>query len=154
MKIDLKKISAEGVKLSGEETSSIIDIESETVSFKQPVYYQFRAALRRDTLLVRGRLETVGKFTCASCLREFERTIAVESFLVQKRIINRAGTIDLTEEIREDIILALPFKPLCRPDCSGICPVCGRDLNQGTCECTRDRSDSPFDQLNSKDYKP
>ena len=37
--------------------------------------------------------------------------------------------IDLTPLIREEVILATPLAPLCRPDCQGLCPVCGRDLN-------------------------
>ncbi|MDP2905278.1 MAG: DUF177 domain-containing protein [Candidatus Omnitrophota bacterium] len=43
--------------------------------------------------------------------------------------------IDLTEDIREGIMLDYPIKPLCKPDCSGLCPVCGADLNVHKCRC-------------------
>jgi len=43
--------------------------------------------------------------------------------------------IDLEPLAREAIVLALPLAPLCRPDCAGLCPTCGADLNEGTCGC-------------------
>jgi uncharacterized protein len=46
--------------------------------------------------------------------------------------------IDLTPLIREEVILAMPLAPLCRPDCKGLCPVCGRDLNEAPHEHERD----------------
>jgi uncharacterized protein len=41
--------------------------------------------------------------------------------------------IDLAEAVREHVLLNLPLRPLCRPDCAGLCPVCGKNLNQGPC---------------------
>jgi uncharacterized protein len=41
--------------------------------------------------------------------------------------------IDLSETIRQDIVLEQPLRPLCRPDCAGLCEVCGTDLNKATC---------------------
>ena len=49
--------------------------------------------------------------------------------------------IDLDEILREQIILALPMYPRCSPECRGLCPVCGIDLNQETCDCQRDEID-------------
>ena len=47
----------------------------------------------------------------------------------------RSRTIDLDQDIREEIILDYPIKPLCRPDCKGLCPRCGKNLNEGGCSC-------------------
>jgi uncharacterized protein len=47
----------------------------------------------------------------------------------------RDDTIDLGILAREQCYLALPMKPLCRPDCRGLCPQCGVNLNQATCDC-------------------
>lgn len=70
----------------------------------------------------------------------------------------REDRIDLNELLREQFYLALPMKPLCREDCSGLCPQCGTNLNTASCECapasedpglaalrplTRERSDRP-----------
>jgi uncharacterized protein len=43
--------------------------------------------------------------------------------------------IDLRDAVEEALILALPMKVLCRPDCQGLCPRCGRELEEGPCEC-------------------
>jgi uncharacterized protein len=45
------------------------------------------------------------------------------------------GQIDLSPELRDEILLAMPIGPLCRPDCAGICSVCGGNRNANPCEC-------------------
>ncbi|MGD9497735.1 MAG: DUF177 domain-containing protein [Armatimonadota bacterium] len=45
--------------------------------------------------------------------------------------------VDLSELVRQLLVLHLPVRSLCRPDCRGICPACGADLNETTCECER-----------------
>ena len=45
------------------------------------------------------------------------------------------GEIDLSPELRDEILLALPIGPLCRPDCAGICSVCGGNRNVTPCDC-------------------
>lgn len=49
--------------------------------------------------------------------------------------VNANHELDLTESIRQDIVVQQPLQPLCRPDCPGLCPDCGRDLNAGACDC-------------------
>ena len=49
--------------------------------------------------------------------------------------------IDLGEMMREQFYLALPMKPLCNDDCKGLCPICGTNLNRGTCDCNRQWED-------------
>ncbi len=46
------------------------------------------------------------------------------------------AVIDVTEAVREELALRVPAFPLCRPDCKGLCPHCGADLNAGPCRCT------------------
>lgn len=43
--------------------------------------------------------------------------------------------LDLREGVRQYILISEPAKPLCKPDCRGLCPNCGADLNQGPCRC-------------------
>jgi uncharacterized protein len=45
------------------------------------------------------------------------------------------GLIDLAPELRDEIFLAMPIGPLCRPDCAGICSVCGGNRNATACDC-------------------
>ena len=49
--------------------------------------------------------------------------------------INDRHHLDLTEAVRQYLVAATPLKPLCQPDCLGICPQCGRDLNAEICNC-------------------
>jgi uncharacterized protein len=56
--------------------------------------------------------------------------------------IDESQILDLSEALQQYALLTMPAKPLCRPDCAGICPSCGHDLNKYTCHCpsnTRDR---------------
>lgn len=45
--------------------------------------------------------------------------------------------LDLEDFVREDIFLSLPTKFLCKEDCKGLCPQCGKNLNGGSCSCTK-----------------
>jgi uncharacterized protein len=58
-----------------------------------------------------------------------------------------AAQLDLTDVVREELILAAPEFPLCREDCRGLCPRCGADLNQGPCRCAPD-ADQRWSALN------
>ena len=49
--------------------------------------------------------------------------------------------IDVDEVVKEQILLAVPTRMLCREDCKGICPECGTDLNKGECACKKDDID-------------
>jgi len=105
-------------------------------------------------ILVQGRLDTQVELTCSRCLglfvspltldieEEFFPTMDVSSGaslpLPEESgcfIINEHHIIDLTEAIRQYVLLATPMKPLCGEGCAGLCPVCGHNLNQGPCNC-------------------
>ena len=57
--------------------------------------------------------------------------------------------IDLEPLAREAIVLALPLVPLCRPDCKGLCPNCGADLNAGPCACETNNRDARWSALDA-----
>lgn len=59
------------------------------------------------------------------------------------------GRLDLDELLREDILLDLPSKYLCSPDCKGLCPKCGKNLNEGDCGCDRKEIDPRLEVLKS-----
>ncbi|MGD9904884.1 MAG: DUF177 domain-containing protein [Vicinamibacterales bacterium] len=61
----------------------------------------------------------------------------------------RDETIDLVDLVREQCYLALPMKPLCRPDCQGLCPTCGVNLNLERCSCETRWVDPRFAGLQS-----
>jgi uncharacterized protein len=49
--------------------------------------------------------------------------------------------VDITQDLKELVLVNLPMKPLCQSDCLGICPVCGANRNQGECGCEIDTID-------------
>ena len=88
---------------------------------------------------VSGRID----YRCARCLQPFDREFRVE---VRERFSPGAseeadeypiteGHIDLEPMVRDTLVLGMPFSPLCRPDCLGLCERCGGDRNLGECAC-------------------
>ena len=55
--------------------------------------------------------------------------------------------LDLREAIRQNLLLALPMKALCRENCAGLCSQCGKDLNEGSCDCVFEVEDDRFKSL-------
>jgi uncharacterized protein len=55
--------------------------------------------------------------------------------------------IDMADDVRQTVLLAVPLKNVCREDCRGLCPQCGRNLNDGACDCKETRVDGRWDKL-------
>jgi uncharacterized protein len=123
--------------------------------------------LRTDAgILVTATLTTPVRAECSRCLapttvvaqmsieEEFYATVDVvtgaplplpdepTAFLIDAHHI-----LDLCEAVRQQLILVEPMQPLCRPDCAGLCPVCGSDLNSGPCKCPPQQSDARWAAL-------
>jgi uncharacterized protein len=97
-------------------------------------------------VLVSGPLSGPMVLSCARCLKSFEADLRLE---LQELFVPRAtvsddeypmeeGAIDIEPMIRDAVLLSMPFAPLCRPDCLGLCERCGGDRNLGECVCRRD----------------
>ena len=56
-------------------------------------------------------------------------------------ISSEADVIDISNDVRDFAILAVPMKKLCSEDCKGLCPRCGKNLNEGECSCNKDETD-------------
>ncbi len=84
---------------------------------------------------------------CAKCAKDLSKklTVPVEHFLIDKLndednddyIVVPDMRLDLDELVTEDIFLSLPSRFLCQKDCKGLCPYCGKDLNEGDCGCKK-----------------
>ncbi|MEK7277040.1 MAG: DUF177 domain-containing protein [Chloroflexota bacterium] len=61
--------------------------------------------------------------------------------------VSDTGLLDLSPLLREDMLLAMPIRPLCRPDCKGLCPTCGQDRNTDPCTCEEDGVNPRLAQL-------
>lgn len=103
-------------------------------------------------ILVQGVLDTHIVAECARCLTPTLVPVALEleelfSYPPSPETIysvEETGNLDLAPLIREEAILAVPMGVLCRPDCAGLCPECGQNLNEGTCDCAREQIDPRF----------
>jgi len=118
------------------------------------------------SILVSGRLDTYTGGVCSRCLEEFEYPLSLdieeEFFITNDLVTGSAVTppvesgsftidenhlLDLDEAIRQYTLLAQPMKPICRNHCAGLCPQCGRNLNNETCKCKPVSADSPWAPL-------
>jgi len=61
--------------------------------------------------------------------------------------VDEHHVLDLYEAVRQYALLALPMKPLCKQECPGICPQCGKNLNEGKCSCPRRERDARWAKL-------
>jgi uncharacterized protein len=61
--------------------------------------------------------------------------------------IDEQHTLDLTEAVRQYSLLAIPMKTLCKKNCAGLCPTCGKNLNEGQCDCPKDDIDPRWSKL-------
>ncbi len=75
--------------------------------------------------------------------------------VAEVQVIPQGSTIiDITEDVRQTVLVAVPLKLLCREDCLGLCPHCGKDLNVGPCDCKPVEIDSRWEKLRAlKDPK-
>ena len=95
-------------------------------------------------ILIQANLRAALELECVRCLnpsRQRLQTQFTELYAFSRRYITESnlmmpetGIIDLTPVLREYMLLEVPISPLCRPDCKGLCPVCGNNLNETTCQ--------------------
>lgn len=112
-----------------------------------PLAYDAEATLLPgDVLEVRGRLRLPCACVCGRCGRDFRAEYAEEGWREDFDVAGQTS-LDLTESAREGIILALPSYPVCDEGCKGVCPRCGRNLNEGPCGCATAGEDSPWGAL-------
>ena len=135
------------------------------MDFLSPVKIDLRLVREGNKVLLSGRVEAELQLVCSRCLGPCRHCLSAELELIyyplsagiegdrelkEKDLLvsyYREGTIDLKEDVREAIILAFPLKPLCRPECRGLCPHCGRNLNEEKCECREEKIDPRLAKL-------
>jgi len=131
-----------------------IDPENPAVVEANNVAGNVKVTRLSQDLLVQGRASANVTLVCSRCLEEF--SLPVEGTLEEKYqpsidvltgrpvhraldeeddsafSINAAHEIDLYEPVRQALLVSLPIMPVCRPDCAGLCAVCGANLNEGS----------------------
>lgn len=109
-----------------------------------------------------GKIKTEFKLQCSRCLEPFQFPVDSElkaHFVPREELDKETGTehpevelsasdieieyydderVDIKQPVHDQILLALPFVPVCGEDCKGLCPECGNNLNKGPCGCAKD----------------
>ncbi len=105
-------------------------------------------------ILVQGDVAYPLTLTCYRCLTErtTDETLRVRELIESvpdddADYVLDGDEVDLEPIVRDHVVLALPLLPLCRPDCRGLCGICGADLNTAACSGHDDEADSPFASL-------
>jgi len=142
-------------------------LDGDEVKVRSPLHGTVTLMHTTDSILVTGTLETTLELVCDRCLEAFEAPVKIEleenfrpsidikSGAALPRIageelatlINGQHILDLSEVIRQDTLLGVPMHPICRPDCAGLCPQCGQNLNEGQCDCEIDTIDPRWSKL-------
>jgi len=113
-----------------------------------------------NDIRIAGGLATRVEMLCARCLEPITRDVARRFDLLYRPQGADAGKeelsvtaveadvgyyqgagLELEDVLREQVLLALPLKAICREDCRGLCPQCGQNLNQGKCSCAEPLED-------------
>lgn len=148
----MDKINVKNLLVSEVGTQRTFDINESIKAIGLPteiegkkVVGKAKAIRLEDTILIEGEFVAGTVLICDRCLENFKAHIP---FILEREynlnrskespdelFIDKLGDIDLTEAMREEIILAIPMKNICEEKCKGICAKCGVDLNKEECKC-------------------
>jgi len=132
----------------------------ERVSLIAPAAVNGKVRLSGNQVFVNGHVETRAQVECDRCLKPVELPVNVDFTLeyisdsdyesIETAELTEAemsvsvfdgAAIDVDEIVKEQILLTVPTRMLCREDCKGICPECGADRNTGECDCVTNDTD-------------
>jgi uncharacterized protein len=148
MKIIISEIPDDGLDAEFEETVTFDNVYS-------PVRAKLKIQKVGAEVVVNGNIKADIQMQCSRCLKDFKKDISFPVEAVFHPVEQLEGEehreikaeelnmgfyskdeLDLTDLVKEQIMLNLPMKPLCNDFCKGICLQCGADLNAGACGCT------------------
>lgn len=153
--LELLRIPGTRREISSEIDVAELGIDDERVSGPASVDLVLVSSV--DDVEVSGSVTVAWHDACRRCLTPLDhrRAITLDERYAQQpsepdTFPIHNGRIDLDEAVRQTVLLAVEDAPLCRPDCEGLCPICGADRSAVTCGCVVDVRDdrwSALDQL-------
>ncbi len=180
LRIYIGSISEQGLDLDEQVDAALLSLlkavsREGAASFTRPVHVNIHATRAGETVLIDGTAETWVRIPCACCLEPFDLKIEtdfsttavpeipsiietdaksdIELVADDMNVIAYGGDyIDLSDEIAQQIIMVLPFKPMCRDACKGLCSRCGVDLNKIPCQCPSLEENNPFEVLKALSF--
>jgi uncharacterized protein len=134
VKISINQVPVEGLFLEEEIKPAELDLETELIKFRSNLLVRARVSRVINALIVELNMSAVLYAPCSRCLEEFEWQFSKDAQL-SFALDSGATFIDLNPDIREEVMLDYPMKPLCNQNCKGLCLKCGKNKNQGGCNC-------------------
>ena len=168
MFLDLSKIRAAREHYEGRYEPAAFSADGDSFSVAAPVALDLEIFKDKRQFRLVGTTKTTLELACGRCLEPFQLVVDASFDLRYQPHADAAATtvpdleveeddlatafyeddrIDLGQLMREQFLLAVPMKPLCRDECRGLCVECGTNLNRGTCECRRTWEDPRFAAL-------
>lgn len=156
MKVNIaqvRRMERETVHYDLDEDFPGFEFGGEDITFAKPVHVQLEVTNTGKTLLVKGLIKTEMNISCGRCLGKFvyAADIPYEDEWVaagqatneqmETSLLYDKDEVEIQERIFEQIVLALPMKNLCSPECRGLCLVCGQNLNLDQCSCDNTQVD-------------
>ena len=126
MKVHVLQIPEEGKHYEGEEPSEVLELNSDRARAIGPITYALDVGLSEGGLFASGTLSVPIECECVRCLEKFRRSLDVDDFACQVELEGKE-TVDLTEHLREDILLTLPAHPHCDWNADKVCKAEFRD---------------------------
>ena len=156
IRIETTQIGEDGYAVSGEEPGDLLDLARDPVARSNgPIRYQLAVEQAGQELIVRGQAEAPLMLRCSRCAQFFSTTARVSSFLHAYEWAEHPEFLDVSADVREDLLLEIPGFPLCHDGCKGLCALCGQDLNEGACGCVPpERGPSPWSALDKLNANP
>ena len=146
-----------GSSLPVELVETIDDVKDypDVVEFVEPVRIEGTLKNEDDVFVLDAVAKTTALMECSSCLAPVRKELCFE---IKERFAHTGrddeetetftgDQIDLADYVKRGIIGELPMRVECREDCKGLCPICGKDLNDGDCGCDRTIRDPRFESL-------
>ena len=148
-------------ELSTLPVDAALDFSAETLGnakpFLTPVRVQGTVTASADVVVLRAEISFIYHGQCDRCLRNYKKryTLPIEHILVDTLsddenddfVLLQQYQLPLDDLVMSDMLLELPYKSLCREDCRGLCPFCGKDLNEGACDCKPETGDPRLEVL-------
>ena len=180
MKIQIQHLPSQGMELAYKKSARDFPVLKQLTDegecrFADPIVIELAIVPERNLIKASGFIDATVKLACSRCLEGFHTPLHRRFTLRFSRDIPKAlhkdeaeavaltaeeiglvyfkgDEIDFSAPIQEQLVLSLPFKPLCAEDCKGLCPRCGTNLNTETCECAGRTAASSFSVLKELDW--
>ena len=158
MVFNIDEIGDEGLDFKTKESKEHFFIDQADCFLNKDVEVSGVLTRLNEEVFLTGRVDTVLSLNCSRCLKQFSHPVQSKlksHFVPLDNKVTSAGEVelhaadidtefyendrvDLTQSVRDGILLAVPVIFLCREDCNGLCSQCGVNLNQGSCGCAKE----------------